>query len=206
MGGFWVPPSLRGRVLDSVHLSPLYNHPGSGKMLKLLKQMYQWKGMSQDVSTYISSCLTCQRNRPRFTSLEQHSRMHPMVAPNHMLYMDVWGPVSYNDESFQLLTMMDHFTKWPKAVLIPNSQSHTIAKAFFTNWVCRMGAPKFLITDDTRNFIAPALAKTCEMIGTRHLRTTIYHPEGNAPVERYHQSLKSAFRQMRTSAPACTDL
>ena len=39
MGGFWVPPSLRGRVLDSIHLSGPYNHPGSGKMLKLLKRM-----------------------------------------------------------------------------------------------------------------------------------------------------------------------
>ena len=129
-----------------------------------------------------------------------------MVAPNHMLYMDVWGPVTYNNESFQLLTMMDHFTKWPEAALIPNMQSSSIAKAFFNNWVCRMGAPKFIITDNARYFMAPALAKTCEIIGTRQPHTTIYHPAGNAPVERYYQSLKKAFRHLRTCAPACTDL
>jgi hypothetical protein len=30
--GFWVPPTMRRRVLDSVHLSTPYLHPGAARM------------------------------------------------------------------------------------------------------------------------------------------------------------------------------
>ena len=54
--------------------------------------------------------------------------------------------------------------------------------------------------------MAPALAKLCEMLGIRQLRSTVYHPQGNAPVERFHQDLKRAFQDLHLSAPSCDDL
>jgi len=37
-------------------------------------------------------------------------------------------------------------------------------------------------------------------MGTKRLRTTIYHPDGNSPVERFHKELKRTMRQMK---PLC---
>ena len=204
--GYWVPPSLRRQILDAVHLNATLLHPGERKMKQLIRRMYDWKGQVDDIRDYIHSCLTCQRNRPLFHQPDAIQYKHPMTGPNDNVYMDLWGPVTFNNKTFTLLTMVDFFTKWAEAVPLQATDSTTIAHAFFNHWVCRHGAPKVLTTDNGSNFVAPALSKVCAMIGSRQLRSCTYHPKGNSPVERFHQTLKKTFKYMRIVAPTCTEI
>ena len=206
MKGFWVPPSLRRQVLDAVHLNSCYLHPGQQKMKALLRRMYDWKGFYKDISDYVHSCLTCQRNRPLFHRQEAMEHKHPLKGPHEHVYMDIWGPVTFNGTKFQLLTIMDYFTKWAEAAVLPDTTSESIAKAFFTEWICRHGSPAALTTDNGSNFTAAALSRVCQILGITQLRSTTYHPKGNAPVEQFHRTLKKVFRYLRICAPSCTDI
>lgn len=40
MNGIWVPPSLRSRLLEAIHLLPPLWHPSAKKMLMVLKRLY----------------------------------------------------------------------------------------------------------------------------------------------------------------------
>ena len=50
---------LKKKLLFEAHNTTFTMHPGGNKMYKDLKQHYWWKGMTRDVSKYVSKCLTC---------------------------------------------------------------------------------------------------------------------------------------------------
>jgi transposase InsO family protein len=203
--GLWIPPSLRLRILDSVHLQIPLLHPGQKKMMTLLKRMYCWPGMHDDVRDYLESCLFCQRTRPRFINSDYQYKPHPMTGPFQHIYVDIWGPILWKDENFSLLTMIDNFTKWSEICVLRDTTAETIAQALFTQWISRFGAPRTLTTDNASVFLSRVMEILTTILGTKHLRTTIYHPDGNAPVERFHQALKKTFSLIRsTSREVCS--
>nr|GFC40192.1 retrotransposon protein, putative, Ty3-gypsy subclass [Tanacetum cinerariifolium] len=53
--------ALREKVMTKAHSSPFIVHPGSTKMYRDLKQYFWWNGMKQDVTTFVSKCMTCQQ-------------------------------------------------------------------------------------------------------------------------------------------------
>lgn len=85
--------------------------------------------------------------------------------------------------------MVDQATKWVEAVIIPNQKSETVAEAFLQTWVCRFGVPFTLITDNEQSLIAEVLTRLAAQLGVKRIRTTPYHPQGNAPIESFHRTL-----------------
>lgn len=204
--GIWLPPSLRDRVLDWAHLSTPYIHSGVEKMMTNICKTYNWKGMRNDIRNYVGSCLVCQRLKPRFNPQEVIVRHHPMLGPFKALYMDIWGPLNQHGKDYYFLTMADHFTKWIEVAIIPDTTSSTIAKALITQWVSRFGAPDILVTDNATSFVSSLMSHVCNLLGTRKLRTTVYHPQGNAPAERFHQHLRKMFKYSQMVSPLHFDV
>jgi transposase InsO family protein len=187
-------------------LSPPHFHPGTRHMVTLLHKRYNWKGLHEDVRDYLSRCLTCQRNRPLLHRPLPNRGVHPIKAPFCHIYMDIWGPVQWNGRHYSILTIMDHFTKNAEAIALTSTTSTDITRALFVNWISRYGSPITITTDNALAFISPALNRLCKMLGITPLRTTIYHPQGNSPVERFHQTLKKAFKYLRLCTPLCQDI
>src|SRR5947208_2852697 len=57
-----------------------------------------------------------------------------------------------------ILTMIDHFTRWPVAIPIPNRTSEVIANAIFKYWICEKGVPARVLLETGRDPILPAHA------------------------------------------------
>ncbi|GKE55079.1 putative reverse transcriptase domain-containing protein [Tanacetum coccineum] len=59
----WLPcyGDLRTLVMHESHKLKYSIHPGSDKMYQDLKQLYWWSNMKEDISTYVSKCLTCSK-------------------------------------------------------------------------------------------------------------------------------------------------
>lgn len=72
-GKLWVPSSLRLGVLAACHIVPPLKHVGRRKMVRAVQSTCNWPNLQRDVDKYLSSCLICQRLRPRLESLQgQH--------------------------------------------------------------------------------------------------------------------------------------
>ena len=96
--------------------------------------------------------------------------------------------------------MFDHFTKWPEACVLPKKKASEVAKALFINWYSRFGSPATITTDNERTLIHESVNIISTMLGAKSLRTTIYHPDGNSPVERFHKELKRVMKQLKPLA------
>ena len=110
------------------------------------------------------------------------------------VHIDLVGPLPPSSGSVYLLTCVDRFTRWPEAVPIPDSTAETVARAFIQTWIARFGTPSTVTTDRGRQFESHLWRELSNLLGTKHLRTTAYHPIANGLVERFHRQLKASLK------------
>ena len=186
--GIWVPESVRSQVIAACHSLPPYCHPGTKRTARNICKVFNWPGLHADVTLYVRSCLICQRSRPGLERLQGAIKTHPIPGAFQTVYLDFWH-CTYNGTKYIVLTMVDQATKWVEAVVIPNQKSDTVAAAFLQTWVCRFGVPFTLITDNEQPLISEVLKRLAAQLGVKKIRTTPYHPQGNAPIEAFHKTL-----------------
>ena len=61
-------------------------------------------------------------------------------------------------------------------------------------WISRFGIPSTVTTDRGRQFESSLWKQFTQLLGTKRLRTTAYHPISNDLIERFHRHLKSALK------------
>jgi Reverse transcriptase (RNA-dependent DNA polymerase)/RNase H-like domain found in reverse transcriptase/Integrase zinc binding domain/Integrase core domain len=197
----WAPPTLRHRILDAAHFSLPYWHPGSRKMLQIIRRTFCWEKIQKDIQEYIKGCVTCQRIRPNPSSVPLTERCHPPSAPFDRIYMDFWGPIKWGPQGMShiLLTIVDNHTKWAEAVPLADKRAETIARTLIIVWISRFGAPKFLVTDNDTSFTSQVLTDLASTFGIKQIQATPYHPQGNAIVESFHRTLKKTLARLYIS-------
>ncbi|KAA3487484.1 integrase [Gossypium australe] len=52
---------LRQKILQEAHSSLNAMHPGGSKMYRDLREQFWWPGLKQEVTDFVSKCLTCQQ-------------------------------------------------------------------------------------------------------------------------------------------------
>jgi transposase InsO family protein len=124
-------------------------HPGINASRRLVSGRYVWSGIKKDIGEWTKACLQCQKN-----NIHRHTK-NPV------------GSFPKTDERFQhahidivtlkpdngnrcLLTAIDQFSRWPKAIPKTDMEAATVAKAFIQAWVSQFGAPA--TTDQGRQF------------------------------------------------------
>jgi hypothetical protein len=197
--GLWVPPQLRIRIMAACHsLSPSC-HVGAKKTKRLIQKVFNWPNLHEDIAQYIKGCLQCQQTRPGLDRLQGFFRTHPIPGPFQTIYMDYWS-CNYPGQGQQtVLTMIDQFTKWAECIPIPNRLDTTVTSAFLKSWICRFGVPRAIITDNDKTFIGSLFQGIATRLGIRALRTTVYHPQGNAPIEVFHKVLQRGLAHLQLS-------
>lgn len=186
--GVWVPEQFRLSVVAACHSLPPYSHPGVKRTKSNIVKVFNWPNLHDQVTEYVRSCLVCQRSRPGLERLQGLLQTHQFPRIFETVYMDFWH-CSYQGERQVVLTMIDQSSKWVEAVHIPNQTSDTVAQAFLQTWVCRFGVPTTIVTDNDPPLVGDVLRKLACQLGIHKLRTTPYHPQGNAVVESFHKTL-----------------
>ncbi|KAM0726708.1 Gag-Pol polyprotein [Formica fusca] len=114
------------------------------------------------------------------------------------IHIDIVGPMPTSKGYRYCLTLIDRFSRWPEAIPVPDITADTIASNIFANWMARFGVPKYITTDQGRQFEADLFKRLTQLTGTTHYRTTAYHPAANGMVERFHRQLKTAIKCHQT--------
>ena len=89
--------------------------------------------------------------------------------------------------------IVDTFTRFARAILIPDERPDTVAKRILDEWVSISGPMENLLSDRGPNFIGTVVKKMAEQLGVRRVKTSPLHPQANGCVERWNRTLMQAF-------------
>ena len=187
-----VPRSMRRAVLYSVHGIPVAGHDGVQRTREKLERNYWWKTYGRDITDWVSHCFYCQKrktlkpNRAGYTGSLNTTRAFQVVG------FDIVKLARSKKGNMYLLTMVDHFSRYPLAVPMPDRKLSTVVQALHSHLLCVFGMPDALLSDLEKKFVSNVARELLKKMGITKLDTIGYHPEGNSRVERWHRYLNAA--------------
>jgi transposase InsO family protein len=121
----------------------------------------------------------------------------PMQCFSHV-HVDLVDPLPVSADGYAyLLTAIDRSTRWAEA--IPLKATSAADCAFIGSWVSRFGVPATLTSNRGVQFTSSFWAAVTGRLGVRHITTTVFHPQSNGMVERFHRRLKEALKARAAS-------
>ena len=112
------------------------------------------------------------------------------TGPMEITSIDICGPYPITRKRNKyLLTFIDHFTRYPKAIPIPNQEAGTVAKALVTQVFARHGCPKVLSSDRGTNFMSALFQEMCKLLQIKRINSTAFNPKTQGKVKRFHAGL-----------------
>ena len=116
--------------------------------------------------------------------------MPQTTEPNQRIHTDLFEPlVTLERNKEYVLTMTDAFTKYVKLVAIPDKEAGTMAEALFEWRFCRYSIPLELVMDKVKEFCNWLYNYLMALLGTKHLTTTLYHPQCNSQAEVFNKKI-----------------
>ncbi|XP_033758002.1 uncharacterized protein LOC117340349 [Pecten maximus] len=97
-------------------------------------------------------------------------------------------PTTANGNNY-IIVVSDYFSKWTEAYAVPNHTALTVADKLVTEFICRFGTPRYIHSDQGREFESELFQTICSKLGVKKTRTTPYRPESDGQVERFNRTL-----------------
>ena len=92
-------------------------------------------------------------------------------------------------KDINLLVVTNHFTRYAQAYVTMSQTTATVVKVLFERFFTQYGWPAKLLTDQGPQFKGRLFQQLMHEAQIRKIRTTPYHPEGNAQCERFNKTL-----------------
>jgi hypothetical protein len=188
---------LRQQVLAECHDAPYSAHPGRENTLKLVKQLFWWPNMAQDVAKYVKSCLSCQRNKHR--NLLPAGLLQPLPIPGtpwESVSMDFVTDLPVTPKGHDSITVIvDRLTKM--VILTATKKTDTardVAELFVKEVISRHGCPETLVTDRDPKFTGHFFREITQLWGVKQNMTSAFHPQSDGNTERVNRVMEDMLR------------
>ena len=182
-----IPESMREEVLQKLHES----HQGISKCRERAKEAIWWPGLSKDIYNLISSCDTCQSQRPT----QRHEPLKTTALPGRP-----WESIAVDlceIKGKQYLVLVDYYSRWIEYRYLSHPTSSNVSKAMKDIFTIH-GLPDVVQSDNGPQFISREFAQFASDYGFVHKTSTPYMSQTNGEAERAVQIVKSI---MATSDP-----
>src|SRR6266498_3043869 len=183
-------------VLYMTHDHMLSAHFGIKATYEKTKGRYYWKGLKEDVETYVKSCDKCQRReKPK----GKHE-LHPIEVkePFYMIGIDFVGPLPITEKGNKyIIVAIDYFTKWPEAKAVKEATAKEVSIFLLEEIICRHGCPKRILSDRGSHFNNEMIRELTEKFKVKHGFSSPYHPKTNGLVERFNKTLCESLAKLK---------
>ena len=103
--------------------------------------------------------------------------------PLEMLCLDFMMMDHSKGGKENILVMMDAFSNFTVAVVTPNQQAKTVAKALVDRWFYTYGIPSRIHSDQGKSFDNKIIHQLCTMYGVKQSTPPPNNPHGNSKFE-----------------------
>ena len=184
---FVLQKPFRKRMVMACHDE--MGHLGMDRTLLLLQDRVYWPGMGKDVREHIHTCEWCEhfKERPTTEEIQQTEAEYPLEKI-HVDFLVIGGKKDPRKD-INVLVVTDHFTCYVQAYVATSQTAVTVAKVLFKRFFTQYGWPTKLITDQGPQFEGKLFQQLMHEAQIHKIRTTPYHPEGNAQCERFNRTL-----------------
>ena len=183
----YIPEQLRGAVIKQYHDEN--GHMGLDKTHDAIKIKYYWPNLYKQLYTYIGSCVICQsRNLRKTKAPVQETDIPPYAFAKVGLDLSGPYPTSLSGNRY-IVGFVDWFSGFPEAFAVPDKSADTIAHLLIEEIFSRYGAILELVTDNGSENCNKTVRETLQALNVRHVTTSLYHPNSNGKVERFHRVL-----------------
>ena len=197
----WIPydESLRTKLIQRTHDSPLGGHPGRDQTSMILSRRFFWPGLSQDVRQFLRNCDVCGRS----TLWREKKRgfLKPLPVPDRPwaeLSMDFITGLPPSNGATNILVITDRLTK--SLILEPmvTITAEDVAKVFLRSFVRHHGIPIAITSDRGPQFVSFFWGRLCNLLHITRRISTAFHPETDGATERANQEVEAYLRAYTT--------
>ena len=185
-----LPKCLRQLVLEFLHDSDFAGHFGEQRTLARVKLRYYWPGYVEDVKEWCRTCHTCQKRKsPRSRNNVPLTSIDTGKGPFEHIALDLLKlPITERGNQY-LLVIEDFFSKWVEAFPLQRTTAPSVAHCVLNGWISRFGCPYSILSDQGREFESRLFKSLNNLLQSKKLRTTTYHPKTDGMVERSNRTL-----------------
>lgn len=187
-----VPKVMRRIILQEFHDSLMSGgHLGLKKVYGKICRRFWWPRCKRDVAEYIKECPECALVRDRRSPKALIRPLEPVTKLFERVGIDMIGklPKTVSGNEYALV-LVDHYTHWPEVFPVKDQTASTVANIIVNEIFPRYGFPKSLVSDQGTNFMSELSTELYNIMNTKKLTTTAYHPQTNGMVERFNGTLK----------------
>ena len=186
------------KILRENHDSKVAGHFGQTRTLLRLRENFYWKGMDEEVRTYVRECDTCQRDKTI-----QHKKfglLQPLEIPDRpwqSISMDFIIGLPNSDGNTQIwvvvcrLSKMAHFIALPTQAEVPTRE---LAKMFAKEVWRLHGLPAEIVSDRDPKFMSHLWQDLMDHLDVQLSMSTTAHAQTDGQTERMNQTLEAYLR------------
>ena len=182
----YVPEHLRANIISEYH--DKNGHFGVDKCYHTIARSYYWPNMFQELYDYIGKCVKCsQRNLRKIKPTLMETEIPPY--PFAKVSLDLAGPFPLTlSGNRYVVSFVDWLTGWIEAFPIADKTADTMVQLLMNEIFPRFGCPLVLVTDNGTENVNNAMKETLSHLKIHHAKSSVFHPQTNAKVERSHRT------------------
>ena len=168
----------------------MIGHGGIQRAIDILKQKREkWKGMRDDVTTFINNCPCCQKMRRLKPIIHTIPFTLASYEPMRRVCIDAIGPINISGQEYKhIMVIIDAFSRYVKLFPLKAVTSEEAVHAF-NQWVADFGCPSEIVSDNASYFVSELIKSFNEVTGIKHSTIHPYSHEENGIVERANQDV-----------------
>jgi len=194
----YVPTAqLQQQFIKTLHDTPYSGHKGVTKTLAAVQKLFWWPGMRAAVTSYVTTCASCQRNKVQ--GKKPIGLLQPLevpAAPWSEVTMDfITGLPCTALGNDAIMVFCDRLTKMVHfAPCTRYSRCHRRAKLFRDRVFAAHGLPVSIVSDRDTRFKSDFWMSLMGLLGVKHKMSTAFHPQTDGQTERVNRVLEEYLR------------
>ena len=117
--------------------------------------------------------------------------------PMAKLSLDLSGPYPTTlSGNKYIIAFVDWYSGWPEAFPVPHKTAETAADLIIEQIFPRFGCPLQIVSDNGTENVNKVVRETLAKLKIDHVLTSIFHPQSNAKVKRFHRTLHDILAKM----------